>query len=125
MQGIWASFHSLAEYKNQTANSDENNRSVAVQRQKLDTTIAKNANLSGTAETSFVALQDGVRVVPLDLFRTLRVESVTGEDGTPLAFIQEDKDDDSELCRGPAAWTEERRKLHLQDEVRRERRDQQ
>ena len=97
-EGIWASFHSLTEYKNHTANSDENNHSVAVQRQKLDTTIAKNANLSGTAETSFVALQDGVRVVPLDLFRTLRVESVTAQDGTPLAFIQEDKDEDANFA---------------------------
>jgi Peptidase family M1 domain len=97
-EGIWASFHSLAEYKNRTANSDENNRSVSVQRQKLDTTIAKNANLSGTAETSFVALQDGVRVVPLDLFRTLRVESVTGQDGMALAFIQEDKEEDANFA---------------------------
>jgi hypothetical protein len=96
--GIWASFHSLAEYKNHTANSDENNRSVAVNGQKLDTTIAKNAYLSGTAETSFVALQDGVRVVPLDLFSTLRVESVTAQDGTPLAFIQEDKEEDSDFA---------------------------
>jgi hypothetical protein len=97
-EGIWASFHSLAEYKSRTANSDENNRSVTVQRQKLDTTIAKNANLSGTAETSFVALQDGVRVVPLDLFRTLRVDSVTGQDGAPLAFIQEDKNEDANFA---------------------------
>jgi hypothetical protein len=97
-EGIWASFHSLAEYKNRTANSDENNRSVAVQRQKLDTAIAKNANLAGTAETSFVALQDGVRVVPLDLFRTLRVESVMGQDGAALAFIQEDKEEDANFA---------------------------
>src|SRR5689334_1659367 len=46
-EGIWASFHSLAEYKNRTANSDENNRTVAVQSQKLDTSIAKNAHLTG------------------------------------------------------------------------------
>lgn len=97
-EGIWASFHLLAEYKNRTANSDENNRSVAVQHQKLETTIAKNATLSGTAETSFVALQDGVRVVPLDLFRTLRVESVTADDGTALAFVQEEKDEDANFA---------------------------
>ena len=97
-EGIWAGFHSLAEYKNHTANSDENNHTVAVQRQKLETTIAKSAYLSGTAETSFVALQDGVRVVPLELFRTLRVESVTAQDGTPLAFIQEDKDEDADFA---------------------------
>jgi len=97
-EGIWAGFHSLAEYKNRTANSDENNRSVAVQHQKLDTSIAKNALLTGTAQTSFVALQDGVRVVPLELFPTLRVDSVTGQDGTPLAFIQEDKNEDADFA---------------------------
>jgi hypothetical protein len=97
-EGIWAGFHSLAEYKNRTANSDENNRTVAVQHQKLDTSIAKNAHLTATAQTSFVALQDGVRVVPLELFPTLRVDSVTGQDGAALAFIQEDKDEDADFA---------------------------
>ena len=96
-EGIWASFHALAEYKNRTANSDENNRNVSVQRQKLDTSIAKNAHLKGTAETSFVALEDGVRVVPFDLFPTLRVETVTSADGA-LSFIQEDKDEDASFA---------------------------
>jgi hypothetical protein len=96
-EGIWASFHALAEYTNRTANSDENNRNVSVQRQKLDTAIAKNAHLAGTAETSFIALEDGVRVVPFDLFPTLRVETVTSPDGA-LSFIQEDKDEDSSFA---------------------------
>jgi Peptidase family M1 domain len=97
-EGIWASFHRLAEYKNGTANSDEDNRTVAVQHQKLDTSIGKNAHLTATAETSFVALQDGIRVVPLDLFRTLRVDSVTDKDGVALSFIQEDKDEDADFA---------------------------
>ncbi len=92
--GIWAAFHTLHEYQNQTANSDQDNRTVLVQHQTLDTVIARNAHLTATAETSFVALQDGVRVVPLDLFPTLRVDSVSGQDGAGLAFIQEDKDED-------------------------------
>ena len=92
--GVWSGFHRVAEYKNGTANSDEDNRTVAVEHQKLETTIAKSAYLTGTAETKFVALQDGVRVVPLDLFPTLRVDSVNGQGGAPLAFIQEDKDND-------------------------------
>lgn len=96
-EGIWASFHLLAEYKDRTANSDENNRNVSVRQQKLDTSIAKNAHLTGTAETSFVALEDGVRVVPFDLFPTLRVETVTSPDGA-LSFIQEDKEEDSNFA---------------------------
>src|SRR5260221_7705378 len=93
--GIWAAFHRSSEYADHTANSDEQNRSVAVQSQKLETTIAKSAVLSGTAETNFTALQNGVRVVPLELFPTLRVDWVTGENGEQLSFIQEDKDEDA------------------------------
>ena len=96
-EGIWAGFHRSSEYADHTANSDEQNRSVAVQSQKLDTTIAKSAVLSGTAETSFTALQDGVRVVPLELFPTLRVDWVMGENGEQLSFIQEDKDEDADF----------------------------
>jgi hypothetical protein len=96
--GTWAGFHSLAEYKNHTANSDEDNRTVAVQHQKLNTSIAKNARLTGEAETTFVALHDGVRVVPLELFSTLRVDSVIGQENVPLSFIQEDKDEDSDFA---------------------------
>jgi len=96
--GVWSGFHKLAEYKSATANSDEDNRTVAVEHQKLETSIAKSAYLTGTAETKFIALQEGVRVVPLDLFPTLRVDSVNGQDGAPLAFIQEDKDNDPDFA---------------------------
>jgi hypothetical protein len=96
--GIWVAFHLAREYALATANSDEQNSSVAIQHQKLETTIAKNAFLSGTAQTQFVALQDGVRVVPFQLFRSLRVESVAGPKGEALAFIQEEKDDDPDFA---------------------------
>jgi peptidase M1-like protein len=39
-----------------------------------------------------------LRVVPFDLFRTLRVESVSAERGQPLGFIQEDKNDDADFA---------------------------
>lgn len=96
--GIWASFHFSKEYASGTANSDEQNSTVSIQHQKLDTAIAKNANLTGTAQTVFTALQEGVRVVPLNLFPTLRVESVLGQAGEPLSFIQEDKDEDADFA---------------------------
>ncbi|MBZ5530421.1 MAG: hypothetical protein LAO20_03230 [Acidobacteriia bacterium] len=96
--GIWAGFHLAQEYAAGTANSAEQNRTVAVQHQKLEVSIAKSAQLTGAAQTSFVALQDGVRVVPLQLFRTLRVDSVTGKDGEALWFIQEDKNEDADFA---------------------------
>jgi hypothetical protein len=96
--GIWAGFHLAKEYANGIANSDEQNRTVWVQHQKLDTSIAKNAHITATAQTTFTARQDGVRVVPLELFPTLRVDSVTGQNGEQLAFIQEDKDEDPDFA---------------------------
>ena len=60
-------------------------------------TIEKNANLIGKATTTFVAGTNGLRVAPFVLFSTLRVQSVTGEGGQPLAFIQEDKKDDADF----------------------------
>lgn len=93
--GIWTGFHLLQEYKDKTANSDEDNRIVAVQHEQLETSIAKNAHLNGTAKTTFIALKEGVRVVPLELFPTLRTDWVAGQDGEHLPFIQEDKDEDA------------------------------
>jgi hypothetical protein len=96
--GVWAGFHLAKEYAAGTANSDEQNRTVSIQHQTLDVSIAKSAYLNGAAVTTFVAQQDGVRVVPFELFSTLRVESVTGKDGDPLYFIQEDKNDDPDFA---------------------------
>jgi hypothetical protein len=96
--GLWAAFHLAREYERGTANSNEQNNTVSISHQKLETTIAKNAFLTGKAETTFTALQDGVRVVPFELYSTLRVRSVTGENGEPLSFIQEDENEDPDFA---------------------------
>jgi len=70
---------------------------IHIDHQQLDTTFEKNANLIGKATTQFTASIDGLRVVPFDLFRTLRVRSVKSEDGQALSFIQEDKNDDADF----------------------------
>jgi hypothetical protein len=96
--GIWTSFHYAAEYAAGKANSDEQNGSFAIEHQKLDTTISKRAFLTGIAQTKITALTDGVRVLPLDMYPTLRVETVTGEDHQQLSFIQEPKLDDANFA---------------------------
>jgi hypothetical protein len=96
--GIWASFHYAMEYAAGKANSDEQNGSFAVQHHKLDTSIDKRGYLSGTAQATVTALQDGVRVLPFSLFPTLRVQTVIGEDHRQLAFIQEDKLEDADFA---------------------------
>ena len=95
--GVWGAFHLSDEYKNGTASGSQRNSVLQIEHQQLDTTIEKNANLIGKATTTFVAGTNGLRVAPFDLFSSLRVQSVTGEGGLPLAFIQEDKKDDADF----------------------------
>ena len=95
--GVWGAFHLTEEYRNGAATGVQKNSVLHIEHQRLDTTIEKNANLIGKATTTFVAGTNGLRVAPFDLFSTLRVQSVTGEGGQPLAFIQEDKKDDADF----------------------------
>jgi len=97
-EGIWASFHYAMEYSAGKANSDEQNQPFAIQHQKLDTSIDKRAYLTGNAQTTVVALQNGVRVLSFSLFPTLRVQSVVGEDHQQLSFIQEPKFEDADFA---------------------------
>ncbi len=89
--GVWAGFELEGRHKRGTVGTP-----IRIEHQQLDTTIERNANLSGKATTTFVSEINGLRVVPFDLFRSLRVQSVTA-DGQSLAFIQEDKNDDADF----------------------------
>ncbi|HLW85109.1 MAG TPA: M1 family aminopeptidase [Candidatus Sulfotelmatobacter sp.] len=91
--GDWASFPASGAHARGTVG-----HTTRIEHEQLDTTLEKSANLIGKATTSFTAHANGVRVVPFNLFRTLRVRSVTGEDGQALSFIQEDKNDDAEFA---------------------------
>ena len=71
---------------------------VQITHQTLNTTLEKNANLIGKSTTEVTARFDGVRVVPFDLFPTLRVRGVKGADGQPLSFVQENKNDDADFA---------------------------
>jgi hypothetical protein len=91
--GDWASFPMQGEPKPGTIGHP-----IRIEHQQLDTTLEKNAELIGKARTTFAVELNGLRVVPLNLFRTLRVRSATTADGQPLSFIQEDKDDDAQFA---------------------------
>ena len=95
--GVWAAFHLADEYKRGAATGSQRNGSVHIEHQQLDTTIEKGANLSGKSVTTFVSSVKGLRVVPLSLFPTLRVERVTGENDQELFFVQEDKKQDADF----------------------------
>ncbi len=90
--GDWASFG-----YSQPRPSGSFGRTYHIDRQQLDTAIEKNANLSAKATATVVSQRNGLRVVPLMLFHTLRVQSVTAG-GQPIAYIQEDKNADSDFA---------------------------
>lgn len=91
--GEWALFPMAGEHKRGAVGQP-----IRINQQTLDTTLEKNGDLIGKAKTEFTANLDGVRVVPLNLFHTLRVKSVTSPDGQPLPFIQEDKNEDADFA---------------------------
>ena len=90
--GDWASFGFTRPHAKGSVG-----QTMKIEHHQLDMTLEKSGALSGKATTTFVSLRDGLRVVPLSLFHTLRVQSVTAE-GQPLAFIQEDKNDDADFA---------------------------
>jgi hypothetical protein len=88
--GVWAAFR-LSDARKKNAGGH-----VHIEHQLLDTTIEKNASLTGKATTTFVVRVNDSRVIPFELFPTLRVQSVTA-DGQGLSFIQEGKLDDADF----------------------------
>lgn len=93
--GIWGAFHFSGEYKDGSATGTQQNYAYQITHQQLDTAVEKKAHLNGKATTTLVSLVAGLRVIPFDLYRTLRVQSVTDEKQQALSFIQEDKNDDA------------------------------
>ncbi len=90
-------FHRAAEYLNGTPSGNEHNAAYKILHQDLDVTIEKNGFLSSLATVNVRAEEDGVAVVPLDLYPTLRVSQVdSGMDGA-LDWVQENKDLDPDF----------------------------
>lgn len=89
--GYWGAFHLSSEYKDGTASGSQKNSLMHIDHQQIDTAIEKNGTIAGKSTTTMVSLVDGLRVVPFNLYRTLRVQSATTQDGQALSFIREDK----------------------------------
>jgi hypothetical protein len=87
-------FHRQEEYAQGMPSGDERNAAYKILSEDLDVTIEKSGFLTSLATVNLTAQQDGVAVVPLDLYPTLRVSKVETSTGAPLDFVQENKDDD-------------------------------
>jgi hypothetical protein len=83
--------------KRRAAKAAASNDSFLIPQQTIDVTIEKNGRMSGTAVSAVTAAEDGVQVLPLALFSTLRVSGVWGPGGEALDFIQEDKEHDADF----------------------------
>jgi hypothetical protein len=92
--GIWYLSHLKSEHLNHTASSREDRRLFATKRYKIETVIAKNDHLFGTATITFEPLVPGERVLKFGLLPNLRVMRVKDEQGQDLYFIQESRKED-------------------------------
>ena len=99
--GMWYSAFTAAEYKNGSAAVTQ--RVADAERYVIDTTIAPNAELSGTTTMTFTANADA-RVLPISVAPSLRLDDVqfTSAEGEPAwkpaAFIQEDREEDADAA---------------------------
>ena len=78
---LWASF-ARAEGPGKAAEN------VAPVSYRVETSIAANLSLEAHTELTLKALRDGERVISLELSRSLTLESLTGSDGQPLPYFQ-------------------------------------
>jgi hypothetical protein len=96
-EGIFSGHHLSEAYRSKQRIATTPGGWIDIQHQALDTNIDQGGELSGRATTTFIAQFDGLAAVPLSLFPTLRVSSVTDDAGTALPFIQESKEEDSDF----------------------------
>jgi Peptidase family M1 domain len=90
-------FHRAEEYANGIPSGHERNAAYTVSSEDIDTTIEKSGFLTGLATTEIHAEQDGLAVVPLNLYPTLRVSKVETAAGMQLDYVQEKKEDDPDF----------------------------
>ncbi len=76
---------------------DEENGTYQITHEDLEVTIEKSGFLMGSALVHLTALQDGIAVVRLALYPTLRVSRVETEKGDALDYVQEKKDEDADF----------------------------
>ena len=94
--GLWTAFHLADEYKKGTVSSAEDRRIIDITHHEIDAAI-KGSHLAATDRITFRNLLPGTRVVPFDLFRTLRVTKVQDSEGNEMSFVQEGKDEDADF----------------------------
>jgi hypothetical protein len=96
-EGIFAAHHYSGAYRSRQRAAAKPGLWIDIEKHVLDVQIEGNGEIAATATTTFASMIDGLAAVPLSLYPTLRVSSVTAEDGTELSYVQESKDDDADF----------------------------
>jgi hypothetical protein len=87
-----------AAYRMEDEDPSDHGVRMQVTDEKLDVTFDRSGMMKASAETTMKMHHDGVRVVRLNLYPTLRVAGVYSENGAPLDFVQEAKDNDPDFA---------------------------
>ena len=74
------------------------NAPFGISQQTIDIQIEKNGKITATATALITANQDGVQVLPLELYPTLRATGAWNTKGEALDYIQEDKERDPDFA---------------------------
>lgn len=95
--GIYTAFHLADEYKKGTAKSSTDRRIFDLTNHELDVTV-RGTKLYALDKVTMVTRVPGQRVLPFNLYPSLRVKRVSGENGEEINIIQEDKNKDGSLA---------------------------
>lgn len=94
--GIWTAFHRAEEYKTGDDLNARDRRVFDISRHEIKGSI-RGTRISATDRVTLKTLIP-TRVVPFDLYRSLRVSQVKDDQNRELVFVQEDKDDDADFA---------------------------
>jgi hypothetical protein len=94
--GIWTAFHLAGDYQSNVDLNSQEHRLYDISRHEITATI-RGTRILATDRVTLKTLAE-TRVLPFDLYRTLRVSRVRDEQGNSLAFVQEDKDHDADFA---------------------------
>jgi len=95
--GTWTAFHLEEEYKRNTANNLQDKRLFDITHHEIEAAIG-GTRIGALDQVTFTSRTKGERVIPFELYPTLRVTRVTDEQQRELDFIQENKNDDADFA---------------------------
>lgn len=94
--GIWTAFHQSSEYEKGTARNSQDRRLYDITHHEINGTI-QGTRITAVDQITLRTLVPGTRVLPFELYGSLRVSRVKDDQGRELSFIQEKKGEDADF----------------------------